>query len=76
MMGLTFHLFPVEGKTKIVYNKKFIEINMNINELSQCWFNWQMRGQYIQDAFRELSNAEREFILTGITPDEWNELPF
>jgi len=29
------------------------------------------RGALIQDAFPNLSPAEREFILTGITDEEW-----
>ena len=28
----------------------------------------------IQDAFPHLNFEEREFILTGITPEEWDEL--
>jgi hypothetical protein len=27
----------------------------------------------VQDAFPQLSDDEREFIITGITPEEWNE---
>ncbi len=33
---------------------------------------WE-RGSPIQVAMPNLSNAEREFILTGITDDEWDE---
>lgn len=29
------------------------------------------RGLYAQDAFRNLNAEQREFIMTGITPDEW-----
>ena len=31
------------------------------------------RGALIQDAFPLLTNDQREFILTGITPEEWDE---
>lgn len=34
---------------------------------------WQA-GEYIQDAMPELDLAQREFLMTGITADEWNEL--
>ena len=27
----------------------------------------------VQDAFPDLSEAHREFLLTGITPDEWGQ---
>ena len=36
--------------------------------------SWQS-GTYIQDAMPELEPAQREFIMTGITADEWAELP-
>lgn len=29
-------------------------------------------GQKIQDAMPDVSEDDREFILTGITPDEWD----
>lgn len=29
--------------------------------------------EYIQDIFPNLTASEREFILTGITPEEWDE---
>ncbi|MDD4989634.1 MAG: hypothetical protein PHV42_04390 [Candidatus Pacebacteria bacterium] len=35
----------------------------------QLWEN----GAYIQDAFPWLSADEKEFIKTGITPEEWKE---
>ena len=31
-------------------------------------------GKCIQDALPHLSADEREFLMTGITPAEWNEL--
>lgn len=30
-------------------------------------------GMFIQDAFPTLNADEREFILTGVTADEWND---
>lgn len=32
------------------------------------------QGEYVQVAFSNLSAPEREFILTGITPTEWDEM--
>lgn len=31
-------------------------------------------GKLIQDAFPHLSASDREFILTGLTDDEWDSL--
>jgi len=32
---------------------------------------WEMDRPLIQNAFPQLSDDDREFILTGITPEEW-----
>jgi hypothetical protein len=31
-------------------------------------------GELIQDVFPHLSEDEREFLKTGITPEEWNHI--
>jgi hypothetical protein len=36
--------------------------------------NWKFGGMCIQDAMPQLSAEEREFLMTGITPAEWNEM--
>ena len=33
-----------------------------------------LTGTLLQDAFPDLSAADREFILTGVTAEEWNAL--
>ena len=33
---------------------------------------WQ-EGELIQDAMPELNDEQREFLMTGITPREWQE---
>lgn len=35
-------------------------------------FAWRRGDKLLQEAFPELSNDAREFIKTGITPDEWD----
>jgi len=32
------------------------------------------QGELIQDVFPHLTPDEREFIQTGITPEDWNEM--
>jgi hypothetical protein len=34
---------------------------------------WLDKGELIQDALHELSPAEREVLLSGISPEEWTE---
>ena len=36
------------------------------------WMDWKM-GENIQKAFPELNVAEREMLMTGITPAEWKK---
>jgi hypothetical protein len=31
-----------------------------------------MNGEFIQNAMPNLDDEQREFLMTGITPDEWN----
>ena len=37
------------------------------------WNEWQMPAgrRLVQDIFPKLNDAQREFLLTGITPAEW-----
>lgn len=42
--------------------------------VTQEQLNRVQAGGYVQNIFPNLSADEREFILTGITPDEWDEL--
>jgi hypothetical protein len=37
-------------------------------------YNLAESGMYIQDAFPTLTADEREFIKTGITPEEWEKV--
>ena len=37
------------------------------------FMKWKALKMYVQDAFPYLSADEREFLLSGITPHEWEE---
>lgn len=37
-------------------------------------FNRWKQGMFIQDAFPQLTDDEREFILTGLTPEDWDAI--
>lgn len=51
-------------------NKKAtLELDVTARQIA----SWE-RGELIQDAMPNLTPAEREFIKTGVTPDEWGEI--
>ena len=47
---------------------------MLINVTEEQLSHYVESGQCIQDALPHLTAEEREFLMTGITPAEWNEL--
>jgi len=50
-----------------------MNLNCSEKELGQG-FNLRAGGALIQDAFPMLNSEEREFILSGITPEEWAKM--
>jgi len=48
-------------------------ISMNI-DITQAQLDAWQAGALIQDAMPNISADEREFIMTGITAEEWDEL--
>ncbi len=55
---------PFSGKTQTM------DIPLTEEEFKWCATMWR-RGTLIQDAFPMLDADTREFIKTGITPEEW-----
>jgi hypothetical protein len=49
------------------------EVTREINVTEQQLLNWQ-QGTLIQNAMPHLSPEDREFIKTGISPEEWNQI--
>ena len=47
------------------------EMELNITEEQMMKYE---AGELIQKAFPNLTPAEREFIMTGITEDEWKDI--
>lgn len=35
--------------------------------------HWKSSGAHVQDVFPELTPDDREFLISGITPEEWEE---
>lgn len=49
------------------------ENTLDINVTQEQIDSWR-NGMLIQRAMPDVSAPEREFIKTGITPDEWNQM--
>ena len=49
-------------------NTNSMEIEVTLEQLR----SWQVDGVLIQNAMPHLTPDEREFIKTGITPEEWD----
>ena len=49
-----------------------LEHSMEIDVTEEQLWNWSQGGQLIQDAMPNLTPHEREFIKTGLIPQEWD----
>lgn len=58
-------------KRKSPFTGKINEMDLDITPSQLMAHNC---GNLIQDAFPNLTPGEREFIMTGITPQEWDEM--
>ena len=54
---------PISGKTNTMY--------LDITDKEADSY---VNGSLVQNAFPRLTASEREFILTGITPAEWDQM--
>lgn len=75
--GLRFSISEFEpGKTLIhlMETEKDLIVNVGLKTINQGWYDWTVNRAYVQTAFWFLNENEREFLMTGITPDEWKEM--
>ena len=50
-----------------------LELDITEEQLER-FYNRRGNGEYVQTIFPNLTPAEREFILTGVSPKEWEEI--
>lgn len=58
----------IQRTSELTGVKHFREINVTQAEMD----DWHKSAEFIQNYFPDLSDDDREFILTGITPEEWD----
>lgn len=61
------------NRSKLSGKMGSMEFNMTEQEFKTCFTRW-INGELIQNAFPMLNAAEREFVMNGITPEEWDSL--
>ena len=45
---------------------------MAIKDFNIAYSIWNTSDCYVQDAFPTLNEDQREFLISGVTPEEWN----
>lgn len=73
--GIDYTLVSREGeKTEVHRGEKVMIFNAPLSYMVFGWKLWKEGRQLIQNAFPLLTSGEREFLITGITPGEWEKL--
>jgi hypothetical protein len=77
--GLIFYLQTIcddRDKTDIYLadTGRKITVDMIIERLSVSWYEWQVKGKKLQEAFPYLVADEREFLMSGLTSEEWDKI--
>lgn len=50
------------------------EMNTRVMQIDMADFNRWKNGTLIQEAMPYLTDEEREFLITGCTPEDWDKL--
>lgn len=66
-------MITVERKCPFTGQMNQMELSLTHREYSMGMAMWQ-KGEYIQRAFPTLNAEQREFVMSGITPEKWAEI--
>lgn len=77
--GLTFYLQTIcedrdSTEIHLAETGKYIIVDFPIEQLSVSWYEWQVKGKKLQDAFPLFVVSEREFLMSGLTSEEWDKI--
>jgi hypothetical protein len=61
------------AKSMLTGKENTLDVSMSFDKFQSAFMVWQ-RGMLIQHAFPTLSRSEREFILSGLTDEEYKKL--
>ena len=63
----------VENNCPLFQTTSQMELPMTVKQFESAHRQW-VNGELIQNAFSRLNDNQREFIKTGITPEQWNTI--
>jgi len=63
-------MIMLENVSKLTGKSNIMQIPMTHEQFNMCYDKWRS-GALIQSAFPALTADQRDFIMTGITPEEW-----
>ena len=66
--GVLVTAVGINGRAEMVFP------NVNLEYMRAAAKAYREDGALIQTAFARLTSDEREFLMTGLTPDAWNAL--
>lgn len=72
-MARTTGTFTIGRTSQLSGEYHTMELPISESDFITRYNQWQ-RGMHIQNAFSNLTASQREFIMTGITPEEWDEM--
>lgn len=67
--SVSFTQDTVTVQRQCTVSKKLYSVSISVYQ----WADWKS-GKLIQDAMPDLSDDQREFLITNTTPEEWNEM--
>lgn len=70
--GDEYHIIEFKDTTGVWFKGNGIVVDLKIENFLALWFRWTMKREFIQDVFRMLTPNQREFLITGMTEEEWN----
>ena len=71
----SIRFLPMIGKAIVTKKSPFSGVyhTVTLAMTDEQYSNWQSSGELIQNALPHLTADEREFLMTGITPQEWDD---
>ncbi len=76
-LGMKYLIREISHKETVIQIKgteKAILVKVPVPVVLASWYKWQVLDLRIQEAFTCLNDDEREFILSGLTSQDWDKM--